>query len=381
MWREPGEGDNPKKTLDKDSTAAARSTIRRQPTIRRSSRNRFRARGGGRFLSPAEASLSLDSHIIEDILGTYDQSRRLPHAARTPVLNVGVSEDGLDLDASRRDATSRDSTRADAHRRESSSRRSRTTRDQALTDFLGPIRSEQRPQSAGRPSNSSLTPFFAPAIYHTLNSTLPPADQQLANLNVVFGPPHQESTVDGLGDRQRSPSPDGDRHDAWETLLSTITPDTNLPSTDTSFSSNAAPSGDAARNEPSRNATTSLRSHTLPHFLGPGRSIQVPLDPYPDHLNPCDFDSDEEDTPVNYHGHLRRMPPMPPIRRSSGLHSTMSNHPPVPNFSFSLSDAIVHRMGRHEDIPPEWWAGAGLSRNMGRGLSGGTEANQNDRAE
>jgi hypothetical protein len=62
----------------------------------------------------------------------------------------------------------------------------------------------------------------------------------------------------------------------------------------------------------------------------------------------------------------------------------MSNHPPIPTISFSFDSstdtdlqqmqAILDRLARREDIPDDWWAGAGLSRNMGRGLSTGTNA-------
>lgn len=69
----------------------------------------------------------------------------------------------------------------------------------------------------------------------------------------------------------------------------------------------------------------------------------------------------------------------------------MSSHPPIPTISFSFSDsgdsdlqqmqAILDRLARREDIPDDWWAGAGLSRTMGRGLSASAEANENNNAE
>jgi hypothetical protein len=196
----------------------------------------------------------------------------------------------------------------------------------------------------------------------------------------------RESAIDGLGDRQRSLSPDGDR-DAWETLLSTITPDVNLPSTDTSFSSNSTSTTNAPLTGASRNSANTSQTH--PSSLDTSLTM-ASLDPYPDHLNPCDFSSDDEDTPVNYHRVLTPSGLQMPLRRSAGLHSTISGHPPIPTISFSFSDnssesdlhqmqAILDRLARREDIPDEWWVGAGLSRNMGRGLSASAEPNENDR--
>jgi hypothetical protein len=48
------------------------------------------------------------------------------------------------------------------------------------------------------------------------------------------------SPIDGLGDRERSFSPASVGSDHWETMLTTIAPDINLPSADSSFTSAAA---------------------------------------------------------------------------------------------------------------------------------------------
>lgn len=405
MWREPSEADTLKSALDKDSSAAARSAIRRQATIRRPSRHSSRTRGAG-VLS------SFHSQILDEIQRGIGEPQM---GVRSPVLNLGISEDGLDLDASRREALNRGSTRPSAHRRaDLSSRRSRSTRDQTLGDLLGRPDSQSRP--SGRYSSPSLTPNFAPALaYHTWVSSHPSSDGvRLPSLrrtdsrnheSASYTPSvllrehrtgsnpnrsHRESAMDGLGDRQRSPSPDGEREtDAWETLLSTITPDANLPSTDTSFSSNSASATDASRRGTSRYSGAS--SQTLPSSMNTTHGGHLALDPYPDHLHPCDFSSDDEDTPVNFHRMLGQSGIPHSLRRSPGLHSTMSSHPPIPAISFSFSDsgdadlqqmqAILDRLARREDIPDDWWAGAGLSRTIGRGLSAGADANENDGAE
>lgn len=403
MWREPSEADNLKSTLEKDSSAAARSAIRRQPTIRRSSRHGSRARGAG-VLS------SFHSQILDEIQRGISEPQL---GVRTPVLNLGISEDGLDLDSSRREALNRGGTRLNAH-----SRRSRSTRDRGrLNDLLGHPEPPSRPAGSG--SSPSFTPNFAPAIaYHTSVSSHPSSDD--ARLPPVIrlesrtpepashtplhallrdyrngggssrsiGPQrfhHRGNAIDGLGDRQRSLSPDGEREgDAWDTLLSTITPDANLPSNDTSFSSTFPSAADVSRDGTSRRSGAS-QTQPSPPLSSYGRT----LNPNPGSLHPCDFPSDYEDEDIDliiaaWDRRLAR-------RRSPGLHSTMSSHPPIPSLPLPFSDSgdsdiqqmqsILDRLARREDIPDDWWASAGLSRTMGRGLSATAEANENSNTD
>ncbi|KAJ5176340.1 uncharacterized protein N7482_002217 [Penicillium canariense] len=404
MWREPSEADALKSVLEKDHSAAARSSIRRTPATRRpSSHHASRARRNGLLTS-------FHSQMLEEIQRGMGEPQL---GVRSPVLNLGVSEDGLDLDASRREALGRGVTRSNALRQgEHSSRRSRGPRDLALSDLVARSDSQSR-----TPAGPHLTPGFAPAVaYRTSSSPHPTSDSiRLPPLPLPFMRPSEsrphphdmpstllrdyrtghassrwsrDSTVDGLGDRQRSLSPDAEREtDAWETLLSTITPDANFPSTDSSFSSN--PTSAASRNGTSRNV--GAYSQTLASSLGPSRAVHLALDPYPDTLHPCDFSSDDEDTPVSYHRIVGSSGIPLSLRRSPGVHSTMSSHPPIPTISFSFSDsgdsdlqqmqAILDRLARREDIPDDWWAGAGLSRTIGRGLNASAEGNGNEGTE
>jgi hypothetical protein len=118
--------------------------------------------------------------------------------------------------------------------------------------------------------------------------------------------------------------------------------------------------------------------------------VHLALDPYPSTLHPCDLsssDEDDEDTPVNYHRYMNSANPPVSLLRP-GVYSTMSSHPPIPTISFSFSDsgdtdlqqmrAILDRLARREDIPDDWWAGAGLSRTIGRGLNAGVERNETE---
>ena len=68
-------------------------------------------------------------------------------------------------------------------------------------------------------------------------------------------PPRGQPTVDGLGDRRRSFSPDDD---AWDTLLTTITPDERIPSVHSSFTSASASA--SASNAPNPPTSTSYSS-------------------------------------------------------------------------------------------------------------------------
>ena len=64
----------------------------------------------------------------------------------------------------------------------------------------------------------------------------------------------RSTAIDGLGDRDRSLSPD----DNWETLLTTITPDLQLPSADSSFTSATASASASTRPSRQISASTSI---------------------------------------------------------------------------------------------------------------------------
>lgn len=403
MWREPPKAGTSKSALEKDSTAAARSSIRRGPSSRHTS---SRARRSG-IVS------SFHTQIIDELRRGTSEPRRVPRFSF--ITANGASETGIDgmtLEQAEREALSRSNSRSSAPRQtDTASRRHRSSRDQALTDLLG--RMDGQPRSSH--ASPSFTPNFAPAFaYHTSTSStpsdsgvrLPPMrDRDIHTLpaNATFPPdirdrqsrntqtrPNRDPAVDGLGDRQRSPSPDGDRDsDAWETLLATITPDATLPSTDTSFNSTSASAPGVSLSVLPRSSVN--LPHALPMTMGAGRA-HFRLEPYPDTLNPCDFDSsdDDEESPFSYNEFMRRAPSMLPLtRRLPDQHSTMGSHPPVPTIAMSLSDqhqnddlqhmqVILDRLARREDIPDDWWAAAGLARTLDRGLSASIDSTDNE---
>ena len=95
-------------------------------------------------------------------------------------------------------------------------------------------------------------------------------------------PPRHQSHVDGLGDRRRSFSSEDD---AWDTLLTTITPDERVPSVHSSFTSaTASASASVAPNPASSNSYSTLA--TLP---------PLPVSSAEYYLNLCE-NSDSEDS-------------------------------------------------------------------------------------
>lgn len=120
------------------------------------------------------------------------------------------------------------------------------TRSLSFTPGFAPANTSHRPPSRrGLPSPVSLERPSAARSFSP--DTFPPLRRirraSVGSRRRSRSPRSQNVPVaiDGLGDRERSFSPDnyGDTHDHWETVLSTITPDTQLPSTDSSFTSAA----------------------------------------------------------------------------------------------------------------------------------------------
>ncbi|KGO40062.1 hypothetical protein PEX1_085870 [Penicillium expansum] len=397
MWREPSKAEASKSASEKDSSSTARSSIRRGPSRHSSSRVRR-----------ADILASFHSQIIDELRRGTVEPRRVPRFSFIPP--NGAIENAVALEQAERDALVWAQARAASAPRqtETANQRFRSHRDQALTDLIGRIDGQPRNTNA----SPSLTPNFAPALaYHTSASStpsdsgvrLPPMRERYNSdraSNTSFQPdipesrshntqtrPTRDPVVDGLGDRQRSPSPDAEREtDAWETLLSTITPDATLPSANTSFTSTSAAAPDISRNARPRSSVN------LTQMTAEAARAHFALDPYPDQLNPCDFSSsDDEDAPSTFHEFMGR------AGRYPDQNSTMSNHPPVPIPTIipasvlalsdgrrqnpSLSDrhhqnddlhhmqVILDRLARREDIPDDWWAAAGLARTLDRGLS------------
>ncbi|ODH30181.1 hypothetical protein ACO22_03631 [Paracoccidioides brasiliensis] len=254
---------------------------------------------------------------------------------------------------------------------------------------------------------------------------------------------------------------DDDEHNMWETLFTTITPDDNLPSFESSFTSATA----SASTPPTRSSANSSQT-TLPSSIGIANPTRlfIPLESFADQGNHCDFLSSSEGSDTEPESDMERDPtrarvayrhryqprrpsPLPTTtttaaaataattttssaisssllsistlpprednsqqqQRESRQHQqqqsntpteTDSSTPTPSSFNVSLGQsnvledlhqvqAIIDRLSRRQDIPDEWWAAVGLSRNLGRGVtdvparsgsSGNTNTNTNTNA-
>ncbi|KXJ87719.1 hypothetical protein Micbo1qcDRAFT_167285 [Microdochium bolleyi] len=165
---------------------------------------------------------------------------------------------------------------------------------------------------------------------------------------------------DGLGDRDRSLSPEGDG--VWHTLQSTLTPDPQPPSASSSFASTSASTAASQRSAPVSSVNTSMTS--------PDELAEPPCDPVAD-------DSDLNDSGDEALEQILAQR----LAGSSGRSNSDSNRRSYADVAADLSldtapsaDAssdwltglhrIVRGLASREDIPDEWWAEAGLSRSM-----------------
>lgn len=168
--------------------------------------------------------------------------------------------------------------------------------------------------------------------------------------------------MDGLGDRDRSLSPEGDG--VWDTLLSSITPDPQPPSVGTSFASTSAPASAAT----SRSASNSARSSST-SLTAPARARE------PDVADIFDFDNflcessgetDTEGDDEEESGENTLRPFGSSYAEVVGRSEAQSRREEDDLLSVDSMQRIVRNLARREDIPDEWWAEVGLSRSLSR---------------
>lgn len=164
--------------------------------------------------------------------------------------------------------------------------------------------------------------------------------------------------LDGLGDRERSLSPEN----AWDTLLTSITPDPQPPSAGSSFASTSAAAAAASSSSGSgpASASTSMTS------LDRGRDSPT--------LRDCDVsesgsNTDEEEEDIYE---------LPDISRIRGDRFWRTYADVVTTRDRAARNGgndtdhlggmhrIISRLASRDEIPDEWWASAGLSRNLRR---------------
>lgn len=168
--------------------------------------------------------------------------------------------------------------------------------------------------------------------------------------------------VDGLGDRDRSLSPDGDG--AWETMLTTLTPDPQLPSAGSSFASVSAAASASSNTESSSTSLTSMASASNPaDAMNPG--IDIVCDLLEDSQDSSDTTDDTDDDSL--YGNFARnrlwraYDDVMATRDEAARQIRAAERDSLGGFQ-----RIVRNLARREDIPDEWWAEAGLSRTLPR---------------
>ncbi|KAL5345932.1 hypothetical protein ACLOAV_008962 [Pseudogymnoascus australis] len=158
--------------------------------------------------------------------------------------------------------------------------------------------------------------------------------------------------VDGLGDRERSLSPDLDG--AWDTLLTTISPDPQPPSAGSSFASTSA--SEAASSVPT--STSSATSIAPPIDITNDASFENVCEYF--ETNSPDPDIEEADMMDDGERFWRSYTDVVAARADRVARQTGQSD----GESMGGMQRIVLRLAHREDIPDEWWAEAGLSRTI-----------------
>lgn len=465
MWRDPSPSDA-KESIKTDPTAAARSPIRRH---RRPSRDsaipRVRLANRAATRPPPEAYTSIDEDTNSDVLG---RSGPLP---AVPDVRISFGSEARDQENRRTESIHRESSHIsdlmDFIRRAEDSRRPRLpsytpnfaparvgASEARRLEFLREMSSSESdwnpppgwnvPRSASPNSYSSVSTLpphpnvtRSPEFVHTDSAAddrdrravpvgFPPL-RRMGRRNIADGPLPSSSlreswspatTVDGLGDRERSFSPETEE---WDTMLHTIQPDNTLPSAGSSFASAAASRSFSNSQTSSRSGSINSAESARTHLTVPSVANQAELcddvatsgsDTEPEEASNVRLASSRrrrrrvhEPRGLGLSRHATRSPYMRPDSRSDNTTfrntargSPRANHArpalqePRQNsaqslFLSALDDVeldemreIVARLARREDIPEEVWVSAGLTRMVAQNVER-AEAVLRERAE
>ncbi|KAJ4390426.1 hypothetical protein N0V85_007231 [Neurospora sp. IMI 360204] len=202
----------------------------------------------------------------------------------------------------------------------------------------------------------------ASSLYGTWGNPYPRPDAISGRRRGEQAPSVGTPRLDGLGDRNRSLSPEGDH--VWDIFTTTLTPDPLTPSSGSS-SASASASAVASQNAAAPSVGTSV---TVPDALVEDVELEPSCESGGEN---SDTESDEEDElDVNP---LTRFPPsLSSIRRSyADVTRNDSNDDSLEILGgMGGLQRIVRNLATREDVPDEWWAEAGLSRMLSRGASG-----------
>lgn len=404
MYREPTESS--KVNVLKDPSGTARSAIRRQASVRGPS-----ARYGRPSVHGTSRRTPFPPIVTDEIwrVANADIARRTHSPNSNPGRGVGTNVADPEHEAGQRILR-------DAMSHHHPGRRLRIPRESSMNDIGD---RQLSGDNRGSQTNSDAPPFtsrFAPAAaYHNRGPSQPPpvdvvhlspfprldgsGDDPASSVPLLrrvgqrsvneASRANRGSGVDGLGDRQRSPSPDDELGDAWDTLLTTIAPDLNAPSAASSFNSSISAAN--TRTGASQNAQNDPPPMP-PSLDASAGTMHAVLDPYPEYLNPCDYPTseDSETEPDVVSLGRSRMPRPSAGRHSPGINSTMSSHPPIPTASLPGPQPppypdfrphlrnIMDRIARRERVPDDLWAAAGLAQVIGHGIGMGDDPLDHD---
>ncbi|KAI1658062.1 hypothetical protein F4813DRAFT_357228 [Daldinia decipiens] len=229
-----------------------------------------------------------------------------------------------------------------------------TTRINRFVDRFGHLREEDRefePTQDRAPGNITDP---ASSMDHHIHTALREMSDRRRRSGVDQRRANRVRYVDGLGDRDRSLSPEGDG--VWSILQSTLTVDPHPPSVGSSFASTTA-STIASLNPTVPSSRTSITS--------PTEEVEPPCDPV------GEPEPTAEDSGADVQGTDRSRRPTPHGRRSYAAVAAdtfsgtgLSSDDPE---WLSGMHRIVSGLASRQDIPDEWWEQAGLSRSMSLG--------------
>ncbi|KAF2441959.1 hypothetical protein P171DRAFT_83116 [Karstenula rhodostoma CBS 690.94] len=284
-------------------------------------------------------------------------------------------------------------------------RRTRLARSHTLRHAgdRSPVADEDVPVEADEGSGDNAVGF--PPLRRMGRRTIADGPLPSSSLRESWSP---ATTLDGLGDRERSLSPVVDDH--WETMLTSVAPDPLAPTAESSFASSAASASFSTSNPSSRagssNSNSNSASSSRTHLTIPSRRQSFSAD----FLRACDTSEDDsasdteaEDEVLDSNSMRRRHTvgtasngPPPPrgvysraireqSRESTGYVRSFYGEVPFEHarrmeelfaaeeraatdeempLDQELRDAraLLERLARREDVSDDFWASVGLRR-------------------
>lgn len=261
-----------------------------------------------------------------------------------------------------------------------------------------PVADGPVPADADEDSNDNAVGF--PPLRRMGRRTIADGPLPSSSLRESWSP---ATTLDGLGDRERSMSPVDDH---WETMLSSVAPDPLAPTAESSFASAAASASFSNSHPSSRAGSSNSASSSRTHLTIPSRRQSWSAD----FLRACDTSEDDSASDTEAEDDILESTSM--RRRATGR--TASNEPPPrdPHYSRAIRErsresagfvrsfygeipfeharrmeeqlaveeratpdeempldqelrdarALLERLARREDVSDDFWASVGLRR-------------------